>query len=100
MTCRAIVVEAAGHMIWIRGIAKVGLVAAKTIAAQSFELAVLVAEETIGRQVGTGQGERGIRMVEGRRFPSAHGVTRGAIVRKLTELVIGALDIAKVRRVT
>ena len=80
MTSCTIVVEATAHMIWICSIVEVSLVAAIAIAAQSFELTVLVAEETICRQVGSRQRKCCVRVIKRRRFPHVYRMTRYTVV--------------------
>jgi hypothetical protein len=48
------VVEPADNVIWVGNIVEIILMATKTVAAHSFELAVLVAEKAVGRQVRPG----------------------------------------------
>jgi hypothetical protein len=82
VACDAIMVKTAGDMVWVGNIVEIGLMAAKTVSAQSFELAILVAARTLNALMRTRQRKSCIRMIERRRRPYNDSVTRRTIMRE------------------
>ena len=69
VACCTSVIETSADMVRVGDTGKISLMTAETIRAQSFELAVLVAEEAVGCEMRAGQWKRCCRVVERRWFP-------------------------------